>query len=59
MASDFAREFRDKKIFYDLIKTSSNPQVKATNDKNHLFKYFNECKNKGVNPLPILFKVYK
>lgn len=58
MASDFAKELRDKKVFYDLCKSSNNPQVRATNKNNHIFKYFSECKKNKVAPLSILCKVH-
>ena len=39
-AVEFARELRDKKIHYDMCKTSLNTQVQEDNRKNYLFRYF-------------------
>lgn len=58
IAADFAKEIRDKKVFYDLCKSSLiSPTVNATNDQNHLLKYFTNCHQSNVVALPILFKI--
>jgi hypothetical protein len=59
IASDFARELRDRKVALDTYKTSGEPYLSSTRNKNHLVAYFQECQRNGVVPLPLLFKVYK
>jgi len=40
IASDFARELRDRKVALDTYKTSGEPYLSSTRNKNHLVAYF-------------------
>jgi hypothetical protein len=57
MTADFAKEIRDKKVFYDMCKNSQSPSVQELNTQNHLFQYFRLCQRSNVLSLPILFKI--
>ena len=56
VAVEFAKELRDKKVHYDICKTSHNTQVLEENRRNYLFRFFQESKKQGVVPLPVLLK---
>jgi phenylalanyl-tRNA synthetase alpha subunit len=53
----FAQDLRDKRTYMKLCKRSSDSSVQSSNVNNHLFKYFNECKDRHSLALPILFKI--
>ena len=56
IAVEFAKELRDKKVHYDICKTSHNTQVLEENKRNYLFRFFQESNKRGVVPLPVLLK---
>jgi hypothetical protein len=57
VAAEYAKEIRDKKVFYDLCKNYVAPSVSATGESNPLLKFFTECQQSHVVALPILFKI--
>ena len=56
-AADFAKEIRDKKVYYDMCKTANTPNTLFSYKQNHFLKYYNKCLKEGVVSLPVLFKV--